>query len=683
MTKLTDEHRISLQLRLDEELTRYHDKFEERAKVLGRSLSDRERRQMSFSSELHGPQSIRTLVLAFNMAAILCEEADGVAVPVRLQIPRLLRDVETSRPIGSADSNKVLTPEQLAQLERALGSELRQYDKATALLNRQFTSLDVRSVGGDRPTPDFDVERYFGLNGIREHTTDEIASLRGLSPKTGPDVPRRIKRFLAPRIGLELAVKLLQLRSQFIKLRTLNRLAELKASREFIRDVLSKCDLSVPDLKAACVEWYFGLNGRQILSREAIGEHLDLPVHKVAVNIRSRLASLVGKNRAKRLLAIRRRLRTYLSRAIKAQALRLQLASARRISAIVTLTVEPEMRVHLAAGRRIVEIQFHAGKTWGDEGILEWVPCIDRFGEIAEDAILTTQRLTKGLRLFASKGVEKRLFIIPDKFSTTIVPLSSQVLQSYLYSNQPGKPDLLRRYGLEGLLNFATHHFRHTKSTHMIEAGATIQDVARYLGHITLNGSTTMAGTFYLAGGTEAMRRRTVEALRKGAATGVHFDGLARMKIEAMGSEAKNALVPPNQLSFEQARQRILSADIVELVPIEPAEAIQLADQKTVFNVTRYGGCLLQATSGHCPTANPCPIGILPKDAEPIPGCGCKYLVLLPHSDEQLNKDIAIMEAQLTKMSGESWAEWRSHTEAKLAHYRSLLQTAKSLNGSH
>lgn len=70
-----------------------------------------------------------------------------------------------------------------------------------------------------------------------------------------------------------------------------------------------------------------------------------------------------------------------------------------------------------------------------------------------------------------------------------------------------------------------------------------------------------MAGTFYLAGGTEEMRRRTSEALRKGAATGFLFDGVARLKIEAMGEEAKGEPVPPNQLSFEQARHRILSAD--------------------------------------------------------------------------------------------------------------------------
>src|SRR5260370_37245990 len=143
--------------------------------------------------------------------------------------------------------------------------------------------------------------------------------------------------------------------------------------------------------------------------------------------------------------------------------------------------------------------------------------------------------------------------------------------------------------------------------------------------------------------------------MRKGAATGYIFDGVSRLKIEGMGDGAKEQAVTPNQLSFEMARDRVLHADVIEEIPMEPTEAAELLQQKTVFNVTRYGGCLLQATSGHCPTANPCPIGILPKGVEPVVGCGCKYLVLLPDSVEQLNQDIAIMEAQVNEMKGEQW----------------------------
>jgi hypothetical protein len=214
----------------------------------------------------------------------------------------------------------------------------------------------------------------------------------------------------------------------------------------------------------------------------------------------------------------------------------------------------------------------------------------------------------------------------------------------------------------------------------MIEEGGTIQDVAHYLGHITFNGSTTMAGVFYLAGGTESMRQQTANALRSGAATGLQFDGIARIKTEAMDEQAKNAPVLPNQLSFEQARQRVLSGDILDEVPVDSAEAVKLMNQKVVFNVTRYGGCLLQASGGHCPTANLCPIGIIEKGEQPVSGCGCKYLVLLPHSVEQLAADLNVMKAQLNEMSGDEWAGWRVHTQAKINHWSVMLETATSLN---
>lgn len=273
------------------------------------------------------------------------------------------------------------------------------------------------------------------------------------------------------------------------------------------------------------------------------------------------------------------------------------------------------------------------------------------------------------------------LFIIPDGSFENAVPLSPKVLQEYIYTNQKGKDTgILRRYALAGMLNFEFHHIRQTHSTHMIEEGGTIQDVAQYLGHTTFNGSTNMAGIFYLAGGTDAMRQQTAEALRRGAATGLQFDGIARLKIETMGEEAKKASVPPNELSFEQARQRVRSGDILDDVPIDPAEAVRLLNKKVVVNTTRYGGCLLQANDGHCPTANPCPIGIVSNGELPKLGCGCKYLVLLPHSADQLLADLKIMEAQLSKMDSEKLKGWRAHTSAKIDHWRALLGIAMTLD---
>jgi hypothetical protein len=681
MAELGDEHFVIVQRRLDQELTTYNDTLEEAARSLGRPLSFRESKEISRASQLRGDKSIRTWVLMFNLAAALLEEIDGISVPRRLRIPRAMSQASAVRSIGSADPKKVLSSEQLAELERALGRDLHRYEKARALIRRELDGLDL---SGARFSPVFELERYFGINGFREHKASEVAVLRGLSSSSDTNVPRRIKKFLAKRIGPSLAHKVMTLRSQFGHFRAKKRFEELNTARDYILSVLESADLSVLDPKAFCMERYFGLNGCRVHSLLTIGKQLGLKTERSAIHhIRDCLVSVVGERKAKRLLAVRQRLLYYFTRAIKAQALRLQIGVARRISAVLEVSVDPSMKVRVVEARRIVEIQFRADKTWGDEGLSEWVPCIDRFGEIAEDAIRVAQTLTTDLRELASSDARERLFIIPNSSFDVVVPLSSAVLHEYIYTSQPGKDNgLLRRYALEELASFSFQHIRHTHSTHMIKEGGTIQDVAHYLGHTTGVGFTTMAGTFYLAGGTEAMRQRTAEALRRGAATGLLFDGIARMKIEAMGNEAKAAPVPPNQLSFEQARQRILSGDLIEEMPIGPAEAVRLLQQKVVVNVTRQGGCLLPATSGPCPTANPCAIGILPRGKEPTPGCGCKYLVILPHSAEQLTAEIAIMDAQLAEMSTDEWTVWRSHIGTKRDHYRVLLEKAMALNES-
>jgi hypothetical protein len=683
---LSNEHTTLLHLRFDADVARYDDEMERITSQLGRSPTSRERKNVSMSLKLVNWTKITWCAAAFNLAAQLCEEIDGLVVSTRLRGAR--SKTSRSRGPGSADPNKILSAEQIAELERALSHDLRRYDRARARIQKEIGHLDLRSdecnTGYTRYSG-FEVERYFGINGHREHTAKELCELRGLRSKSSYGIPRRILVFLSPINGPTRAAEIVKLRTRFENLRKKKRFVELAVAQQHISSVLAGIDFSPHDEKAYCVERYFGLNGCRMQSIFSIQTALGLGTYRsVYWNIRSRLRLFVEDRKIKRLLAIRKRLDWYLSRAIKAQALRLQLAVARRISAVLEIPVEPPMRVGFSEGRRIVEIQFRSGKTWGDEGLLEWIPCVDRFGEIAEDAIRTTQRLTEDLRVIADENLKKLLFIIPYRSFDLTVPMSADVLHSYIRTRETRRAaGVLQRYALDGLYDFEFHHVRHTHSTHMIEEGGSFQDVAHYLGHTSYSGSSAMAAVFYLAGGTEQMRKRTADALRNGAATGNIFDGIARMKIEALGGDAKKEGVPPNQLSFEQARERILHADVIEDIPIEPAEAGKLIHQKVEFNVTRYGGCLLQAISGHCPTANPCPIGILPKGVEPTLGCGCKYLVLLPHSVEQLNNDIAIMEAQLSEMSGQQWEGWRSHTEAKLSHYRLLRETASALNASN
>gem|GEM_PF-6756924 len=683
MTELTAEHVMVLQRQLISEVRRYNEVLDQERLTLGRELSFREAKRISTETAIFGPTGVRTIVSAFNLAARLLEDTDGLAVSVRLRQPKG-SDLAPTRGIGSADPNKVLTPHQIATLEKALGRELLRYDNARNRFARELSTADFKNGVYPRRSPQLDLERYFGINGFREHSMPEIARLNGLSKNSDGNIAYRIRRFLAKEIGADRAAEIIKLRGQFHYLMSKKKFAKVEASREYILSLLPPQLRDERRSRGIFIQQYFGLTGFRIHSLPKIACNGSLPNAKTAnYHIREGLVCLVGAIKARRLLALRERLRHYLTRAIKAQALRLQLCVARRISALVKLPSKPATKVHVTEGRRIVEINFHAGKTWGHEGLSEWIPCVDSFGEIAQDAIRVAQRLTSDLRKVADGDIKNLLFILPRNSFDSATVLTDKFLQRYIYCGKENQNrGVLHRYNLESLSNFSFHHARHTHSTHMIEAGGTIQDVARYLGHNTFAGSTTMAGTFYLAGGTDAMREVTADALRKGAATGQIFDAVARLKIEAIGPAAKGVRVPPNQLSFQEARERLLYADVIEDIPIEPSEAAKLIEQKTVFNVTRYGGCLLQATSGPCPTANPCPIGIQPRGVEPQPGCGCKYLVLLPHSIEQLGADISIMEAQLIEMGGENWAGWRSHIQGKLDHYRSLLEIAMSLNES-
>lgn len=679
---LTSKHEALLNKRLKDELDRSNDVLENASAEAGSPIRVRQRRQVCKDAQVIGPKTVCSFVSAVNLAVRLSEEIDGLDISVRLEVPRAADDEISQRGVGSADPARVLTPEQVAELERALSQDLRRYRKARVIIDRNLSGLNLATRKPGKPDPIFDVERYFGLNGHREHKAVEVAALRGLSSAGSTNVPQLIRRFLSKRIGPELATKIVKLRSRFPLLEAQKKFEELEADRRYIHDVLGRLNLTSTNENKYCLERYFGLNGFRPHSLSAIAKQLNLQTERsVFYRVHESLVTLVGETKAKRLLAVRDRLLYYLTRAIKAQAIRVQLSAARRISAVLDLPVTPRIKVHTDEARRIVEVQFRAGKTWGDEGIEEWVPCVDKYGEIAEDAINTAQELTKDLRLVAQEDDSEVLFIIPDNSFECAVRLTDKVLHEYIYTNQKGKDaGILRRYGLENLKDFELHDVRVTNATLMMEAGATIQDVSRYLGHFAVNGSTTMAAVFYVAGGTPAMRQRTADVLRRGAATGFYFDAVARLKIEAMGDGAKSLPVLPNQLSYEEARQRISTADIVEDIPFSVDEAVRLFDQKVMVNVNATGGCLLQATSGHCNTANPCAIGIVRIGEDPIPGFGCKYLVLMPHSVDQLGDDVAVMNALLEKMTGDEYAVRRAHTIAKRDHWLTLIERAKSLN---
>jgi hypothetical protein len=574
-----------------------------------------------------------------------------------------------------------LSPDQIAKLNWALSRDAHRYLKARTLIAKVFARIDLDALRGRKINPIFDLERYFGLNGHREHMQQEIGSIRGLSPTAYGNVGRLVKKFLAERLGHARASEIMALRRKFQSLKEQGRWSELETAREHIHNYLTEADLTWVDPNRLCLELYFGLNGYPPHSLVEIGKLIGCATERGPhYRIHSSLKQLFGECTGDRIFSIRETLLRYLTRAIKAQAVRLQLGAARRIEALLQLPAQPTIHVHNFEDRRIVEIDFRARKTWGDEGMPESVPFVDIFGEIAEEAIRTTQELTQDLRAIAPENLRDKLFLIPDRSFHHVTDLSPSVLQAFIFDSQEGRDKgILQRYDLVGLEGFQFHDIRKTHATHIIEAGGSLQDVAQYLSHNVVGGNTSMAGVWYLAGGTDAMRKQAVEEIRRGAATGQKFDAVARLTLETMGEQAKRADILPNQLSFEEARRRILMEDILEEVPASPDEAVRLLKQKIVINVTRYGGCLLPATSGPCPTANACPIGIDAEAPEVNRGCGCKYQVIMPHTADQLKEDLGVMDAQLGEMSGDEWSFWRSHILIKIQIWRLQLATAQSL----
>ncbi|MCA1618443.1 MAG: site-specific integrase [Acidobacteria bacterium] len=683
ITKLTATHAMQVQEYVAVQQALQDKALEKAASLKGQALNQRERRQVIIASGF-GAKVRSRIVAVFNIAAVLIHEIDGQTVSCSISDPYAGTNLESSPNIGSADVRKVLTPDQIAKLDRALCRDAQRYFKARKLIAKAFSHVDLNTLTGMAYDPTIDLDRYFGINGHREHSQQEIAAMRGISPTAYCNVGRSIKRFLTERLGDANANEMMALRKRYRLFKQQERWSELERAREYIQKCLKTAYLVWTNPNRLYLELYFGLNGHHAHSIVMVGKKIGFETERgTRLKIHSGLKQLFGERTGERIFAVRESLVRYLMRAVKAQAVRLQLGAARRINALLQLPAQPAIRMHNFEGRRVIEIDFHVRKTWGDEGMLDTVPFVGMFGEIAEEAIHTTQELTRDLRAIAPENLRDKLFLIPNRSFHHVTDLSPKVLQAFIFENSEGRyKGLLQRYDFEDLAGFEFHHIRQTHATHIVEEGGSVQDVARYLGHNVVAGNTSMASVWYVAGGTGAMRKQAVEAIRRGAASGQQFDAIARLKIESMSDQARLVDVPSNQLSFEEAKRRILTGDILEEVPANPDEAVRLLKQKIVINITRYGGCLLPATSGPCPTANACPVGIDANAAGVNRGCGCKYQVIMPHSADQLEEDLRTMRAQLDAMPGDEWAFWRGHILFKIQVWQLQLEMAESLQRS-
>lgn len=156
LAELNVAYMMSVENRLAAELQRYAEAIEGASALGGEPPTFRTLKAICRKSELLGPKSIRTIVSAFNLAATMSEDVDGIVVPHRLQIPRGSNESDLPRPTGSADPRKVLGIGQLADLELALGRDQRKYEKAGAIIQKILGDFNCTPLKVRRPDPMFD-----------------------------------------------------------------------------------------------------------------------------------------------------------------------------------------------------------------------------------------------------------------------------------------------------------------------------------------------------------------------------------------------------------------------------------------------------------------------------------------------------------------------------------------------
>lgn len=311
-------------------------------------------------------------------------------------------------------------------------------------------------------------------------------------------------------------------------------------------------------------------------------------------------------------------LQCLLARAVKAQAVILAICTGRRAAAVCNTLVDvraTKVKWVNEAGQpeEGVSVRFRERKI---RNVDEEVYCPDVFGELALRAIETAKDLTKDLRRF-NPGWKDYLFIVPAKLRKAARVLKPRQINEYLNGEGDNPQGIRQRYDISGK-KITTHNFRHTRATAAWLGGMRVHEVAYDLGHA----SGEMTARHYIVGNEESRRR--LQFLMDHGALGGALEDLVG------GREVVRTKLSPRHVEIMKRQGRVLTP-------------------------TRYGYCALPATSGPCPTANPCYIG--PGSC----GEGCEHHVTSPDALPALREDREALEASISACEGEAelkaWAE--------------------------
>jgi hypothetical protein len=329
-------------------------------------------------------------------------------------------------------------------------------------------------------------------------------------------------------------------------------------------------------------------------------------------------------------------------------------------------------------GGELLEIHFRTWKGHGEVGVLDRVPCPGVLGEIAEEALAAAEALTAPLRSVATDEHRRCVFLIPNRDSgmNRVTPLNTKTLTAYIFGEEREGGGVLGRYAtqLRGhrLEGFSLHHVRHTNATHARAGGASETSIGQYLGHSVRGQAALQAGIFYVAGGNEGMRRRTVEELGRVGGRGYVMDALCRIEVEHMGADDPRRDHPAarllrDELPVEEALARIRSHNIVEPLPWTVEDGKRLLQTGVVIRPTHFGGCLLPKEDGGCPAGgHACYLGTTPGVERVKQGCGCDYQVLLPSAADALLADAVDRRERMALLEGPSYAAARQKLETEV-----------------
>jgi hypothetical protein len=193
-----------------------------------------------------------------------------------------------------------------------------------------------------------------------------------------------------------------------------------------------------------------------------------------------------------------------------------------------------------------------------------------------------------------------------------------------------------QRYKIPGE-KITTHNFRHTRATNAWLGGLQVHEVAYDLGHA----SAEMTVRHYIVGNEES-RRRLQFLMDHGALSGALEDLVG-------GREMIQTKLSKRHVEIMRRQGRILTP-------------------------MRYGYCALPASSGPCPTCNPCYLG--PGGS----GEGCEHHVLSPDALSALDEDKEVLEYNIAMYKDDpQYGAWVENHRNQLEIVDKDVERAKNL----